>query len=1057
MGAIGSGGIVEIYPPSGGTAGQVLAKVDSQNYNATWVDPGGGGGGAAISAGTSSQNAGTVIFSNSNGVQFGLSAGTLTASVAGAGAPGSISAGTTSAQLGQVVLSNSNNISFGMNGATVTATATFNQTVQTQNSVLVLGSSGNISFQNANGVTFGGNASTITASVAAQTVQTQGSVQVLGSSGNISFGNANGITFGGNASTITASHNGLTSQSNQAFSAAGGSSAFQTLSFANANGATFSNVAGAVQLSYTVPTVPPETPFGISAGTQSVSTGTLAFANSNGITFGMSGSSQITASHNGLTTARASNDAIGLNTAQSNVTWTANSAGLSLDARGYAGTGTSATNASVTLNSLGLAISVAAPGGGGNFSAGVSNLGNTGGDTGVSGTRLVLVGSQNITLNQATDANGLTVSFSGGAGAAGNTGFISAGAATASLGTVVFSNSNGVSFGVNGQTVTASHNGITQQSTQPVAVSGQNGSFAFSTLSFSNANGVSFGTSAGSAITASYTVPSTAGLISAVNVSAGTTSSNVTNFVLSNSNGLSFGLNGATITGSYTVPTVPTSYVSQVNGSSGALSFATGSSLSSSQNGSTVTWGLASNITTALQSANANYLTSQSNQAISGQNGSSTFQTISFANSNGMSFGTSPSGFTASHNGLTTARASNDAVGLNTAQTNVTWTVNSSGISINAAGYAGTATTFNGTNVSGSMTLNSAGLRLDLSAGAGGGGGTLSVYAQSNTTQSSSGTIPASSLQFQGAGIASVGVSNGSIIVSVPSGGGAGDGVVSFGMSTQGNTAGTSGTVSSGRAIIAGTGIISLSQSVNGQSLSLSIGAPDTMSLSVAGILTSGSAGSTITLGVAAGTATMWQPFNEGVNVMGQHGQATMHIAPLPTPAPAALGELQIDRLCLPLYWSNASNSTGSVTISAWMGLYTRNVSSLSLAHSTSYSVGITFSGTSSASLHHGIRLHTVPWTTTINDGRYYVGIISRTTTGGANGTASWALVSQMNSNFSGIFGAASNRSYQWPLGYGYLSASTTQIPSSIAFSQIDGTASLAARPPSWFMINGTA
>ena len=60
-----------------------------------------------------------------------------------------------------------------------------------------------------------------------------------------------------------------------------------------------------------------------------------------------------------LTTARASNDAIGLATAQSNVTWTANSAGLSLDARGYAGTGTSATNASVTLNSAGIAISVA--------------------------------------------------------------------------------------------------------------------------------------------------------------------------------------------------------------------------------------------------------------------------------------------------------------------------------------------------------------------------------------------------------------------------------------------------------------------------------------------------------------------------------------------------------------------------------------------------------------------------------------------------------------------------------------------------------------------------
>jgi hypothetical protein len=65
-----------------------------------------------------------------------------------------------------------------------------------------------------------------------------------------------------------------------------------------------------------------------------------------------------------LTTARGSTDAIGLNTAKTNVTWTVNSSGLSFNAEGYAGTGTSATNASITLNSAGLAISVAAPGGG---------------------------------------------------------------------------------------------------------------------------------------------------------------------------------------------------------------------------------------------------------------------------------------------------------------------------------------------------------------------------------------------------------------------------------------------------------------------------------------------------------------------------------------------------------------------------------------------------------------------------------------------------------------------------------------------------------------------
>src|SRR6185369_9529213 len=64
---------------------------------------------------------------------------------------------------------------------------------------------------------------------------------------------------------------------------------------------------------------------------------------------------------------------------------------------------------------------------------------------------------------------------------------------------------------------------------------------------------------------------------------------------------------------------------------------------------------------------------------------------------------------------LTTARASNDAIGLNTAKTNVTWTVNSSGLSLDAGGYAGTGTTFAGANISGSITQNSAGINLSLS------------------------------------------------------------------------------------------------------------------------------------------------------------------------------------------------------------------------------------------------------------------------------------------------------------------------------------------------------
>ena len=62
-------------------AGNVTFGTDTAGYiTATAPAGGGGGGGAAISAGTQSQSTGTVIFSNSNGLTFGLNAGTLTGS-----------------------------------------------------------------------------------------------------------------------------------------------------------------------------------------------------------------------------------------------------------------------------------------------------------------------------------------------------------------------------------------------------------------------------------------------------------------------------------------------------------------------------------------------------------------------------------------------------------------------------------------------------------------------------------------------------------------------------------------------------------------------------------------------------------------------------------------------------------------------------------------------------------------------------------------------------------------------------------------------------------------
>jgi hypothetical protein len=128
------------------------------------------------------------------------------------------------------------------------------------------------------------------------------------------------------------------------------------------------------------------------------------------------------------------------------------------------------------------------------------------------------------------------------------------------------------------------------------------------------------------------------------------------------------------------------------------------------------------------------------------------------------------------------------------------------------------------------------------------------------------------------------------------------------------------------------------------------------------------------------------------------------------------------------------------------------------LSQSTSTSVGITFSGTGgNQSLQAGPRILTIPWTSTWPSSKYWIGIVSRTTTGGANASFSQFMVSDMNSNFSGVFGSASNATNQQRLGLGYYSASTSAVPGSIAFSQIQGTASMAKRQPNMWFGSGTA
>lgn len=202
-----------------------------------------------------------LAFSNANNVTFSLSTAaggaTLLGSVVTSAQQtfiGGIAGGTQTATSGTIVFSNSNNVSFGLSGSTrMTAQAFQNISAGTTNGVL-----SGLSFVDGAGISFGLNGSSITAQFAQQ-------IGLFSHIGGNSVANVSRLAFS-NASNVT-------------WSLSTAAQAATLIASVNAGGG-----AGVA----------------ISAGTQSEDTGTMVFSNSNGISFGMSGSSRITASYNPL-------------------------------------------------------------------------------------------------------------------------------------------------------------------------------------------------------------------------------------------------------------------------------------------------------------------------------------------------------------------------------------------------------------------------------------------------------------------------------------------------------------------------------------------------------------------------------------------------------------------------------------------------------------------------------------------------------------------------------------------------------------------------------------
>lgn len=158
---------------------------------------------------------------------------------------------------------------------------------------------------------------------------------------------------------------------------------------------------------------------------------------------------------------------------------------------------------------------------------------------------LVINASNNITAGLSNGSLVLVAPSPGGASFN-----ISAGTASQNLTNLVFSNSNGVSFGLSGSTITASRDAYTQ-SVQAGSYTVEGNTVAGSTLTVPGglrvyaSNNITAGLTNGSLVLIGNS--SGAGSLT---VSAGTSSAALQSLVFSNNGGVSWGLNGSTITAS---------------------------------------------------------------------------------------------------------------------------------------------------------------------------------------------------------------------------------------------------------------------------------------------------------------------------------------------------------------------------------------------------------------------------------------------------------------------------------------------------------------------------
>lgn len=273
------------------------------------------------------------------------------------------------------------------------------------------------------------------------------------------------------------------------------------------------------------------------------------------------------------------------------------------------------------------------------------------------------------------------------------------------------------------------------------------------------------------------------------------------------------------------------------------------------------------------------------------------------------------------------------------------------------------------------------------------------------------------------------------VTISAANGGGGGGVAIANSQATY-----TSGTVN----LLEGGGAITIASSAGGQSLKVSV--PATSSLSATGAVSISTNGSTISIGAPAPTtlSRFEYPSNVFTSLQTQ-GQGSLSLQHVYVPYYVTATAMKIGGSLSGV--TNTSATTASADVSLWMGIYTLNGSTLSLASSGSANNGFQWSQSGSSTGNTSInsmRQMTVPMNVNLTPGEYWMAVVMSSATTYTNfsywiygndrynAAATAAVLSPIGSNTSVARDAF--------LFQGIYTAATSVGPASIAGSQINIT-----------------